>query len=366
MHVSRLSPLLLGCLVLVLAVPLACSSRTASGGAGTTGGTTAPGPTGTGSTLPGGAAEVAIRPAVKPRSTTIDVGMTTPDGRIRTYHLYVPASLHLAPPTAATSTSTVAPATRVPLLIALHGGLGSGTQFEKQTGFDGLAEANGFIVAYPYGWGTGPRHGIARTWNGGSCCGPAMKQHVDDVTFIKLVIRQIESRYPVDPRRVFVAGHSNGGIMAYRLACQLSGTVAAIGVQSTSLELRPCQPTEPVSLLHIHGTADKNIPIDGGVGDEGVAQLTFNPPIDGVRTLAAANGCQAVPSTSTDPANADLTIERWASCHPGIDVELVKVTGAAHAWMGHPAATRRAHPYPKLDSSSVIWSFLAAHPKPLP
>lgn len=295
-------------------------------------------------------ASSSIRSATKPAGTTTTASVQTPDGRTRTYHLYVPGS-------ARTTTR------RLPLLIALHGGLGSGTQFEHQSGFDKLADANRFIVAYPDGVGAGPRGNFARTWNGGRCCGPAVKQGVDDVTFVRMIIDQVSRRHPIDAARVFAAGHSNGGIFAYRLACELSDRIAAIGVQSASLELPTCAPSQPVSLIHIHGTADRNLPITGGTGPEGLSGVAFSPPLDGAKSLAAADGCSATPTTRTDPANADVTVERFGSCPPGVAVEFVTVAGAPHAWMGHPAARPGVKPYPRLDASAVIWSFLAAHPK---
>lgn len=357
-------------LVGLLAASLVACSRpdrtTSSGGpvpvdpaAGTTSGTApatagaAPGSAPTGSTPPGSGGSV--RPAVAPRSTTIDATMKTPDGRDRTFHLYVPSGVpHRTD------------ASPVPLLVALHGGVGWGTQYEKNSGFDGLAEANDFIVVYPDGIGAGGTDAV-RTWNGGDCCGPAVKADVDDVAFISAMISGLEQQYPIDPHRVFAAGHSNGGIMAYRLACELADTIVAVGVQSSTLELAPCRPAQPVSLLHIHGTADRNLPIAGGKGDQGISGLAFNPPIDGIRTMARADGCPAQPVETTVPQNADLTIDTWSPCQAATEVQFVQVTGASHAWMGSTSggsSKLTGETYARYDSSAAIWAFLAAHPRP--
>src|SRR5262249_5428677 len=93
--------------------------------------------------------------------------LRTPNGPDRTYHLYVPPN--------------VTPGAPVPLLVALHGGTGWGTQFEQNSGFDHLADQHGFIVVYPDGVGIGRNGTALRTWNGGDCCGPAARQQVDDV-----------------------------------------------------------------------------------------------------------------------------------------------------------------------------------------
>ncbi len=198
--------------------------------------------------VPGGAP---THPAVAPRGRRIEAGLEV-DGSTRTYHLYVPRSL---------------PDRAVPLLVALHGGLGSGTQFEQNTDFDGLAEANRFIVVYPDGTPTG--YGPDRlVWNAGGCCGwaEASRNNVDDVAFIGALIGHLESTYRIDPHRVFVTGHSNGALLAFALACQLSPMVDAIAVQAGALMEPSCHPAAPVSVMEIHGTDDQNIPINGGRG----------------------------------------------------------------------------------------------------
>lgn len=161
-------------------------------------------------------------------------------------------------------------------------------------------------------------------------------------------------------------GHSNGGIMAYRLACELSSRVVGVGVQSAVLGVDQCAPTAPVSLIHIHGTGDRNVPINGGVGDKGISGMDFPPAVSGVRTLAAADGCPADPSSSPMPGNNQVTITGWAPCGQGSAIEFLAVAGASHAWMGHAGGAPRltGEPYGGLDSSATIWLFLIAHPRP--
>jgi polyhydroxybutyrate depolymerase len=296
-----------------------------------------------------------VQPAVAPRGSTVEHTIHTADGRDRTYHLYVPASVPADGP--------------APLLVALHGGTGWGTQYEANSGFDGLAEANGFLVAYPDGISI-PLLATSRVWNGGTCCGPAAadKQNVDDVAFIAAVVDEIEAAHRVDHTRVFATGHSNGAIMSFRLACELADRIVAIGVQAGTLGVDDCHPSDPVAVLEIHGTADANIPIAGGTGD-GLSSTDFRPPLDALETFVAANGCPPDPTGSVDPVNPDVVVDTWAPCDAGTAVQWVKVTGANHAWMGHPAASVRSErlvgaPYPSLDSSLTIWTFLAAHPRP--
>ncbi|CAN0175066.1 unnamed protein product, partial [Phaeothamnion confervicola] len=234
---------------------------------------------------------------------------------------------------------------------------------ERNSGVGGLAQANGFIVVYPDGVGNGPNADQQRTWNGGACCGIAARTNVDDVAFIDQLITQLEADFPIDADRVFAAGHSNGGILAYRLACELPDRIASIGVQSSALEIDACTPDQPVSAIHIHGAADQNLPIDGGVGPNALSGVDFNKPLEGATALAAADGCDAAPTTTTDATNADLMIHLWSPCAAGTEVVFVEVAGAGHAWMGHETGgSGRVGPvYMGLDSSLLIWNFVVQH-----
>ncbi|MGZ4676814.1 MAG: alpha/beta hydrolase family esterase [Acidimicrobiia bacterium] len=284
---------------------------------------------------------------------TSDGTVRTADGRTRTYRLVVPRS--------------VSPDRPAPLLVALHGGIDSGAQFERTSGFDDLAARHAFMVVYPDGIEIGGTSPLARghVWNGGRCCGAAARLGVDDVGFIREVIDRVAGAHAVDPRRVFAAGHSNGAIMAYRLACELSDRIVAIGLQAGTIEVPTCAPDHPVSVLAIHGTADTNIPITGGRGS-GVAGIAFSSPLDAVATFARVDRC-ARSSTHTQPSNRDVHVETWSPCAHATEVELVRVTGATHAWMGHPSpragTALTGAPYQGFDSSAAIWSFLAAHPR---
>ncbi len=296
-----------------------------------------------------------VKPAVAPTGSTTEYTIHTADGRDRTYQLYVPTSL---------------PAGQaVPLLLAFHGGSGWSTQFETQSGFDGVAEANGFLVAYPDGIRI-PLSPKSQVWNAGACCGAAAqdRDNVDDVAFSAAVIDQVEAAHDVDKTRVYAAGHSNGAMMSIRLACELSDKIVAIGVQSGTREVDQCHPSQKVSVLEIHGTADRNVPIGGGQGDNSISRVDYRPPLETMQTFAALNGCPPDPTESVDTTNADVVTETWAPCQAGTTVQWIKVTSANHAWMGHKASSPLAEkavgtPYERLDSTLTIWTFLAAHPR---
>lgn len=297
------------------------------------------GATATRGVAPNGAA---IKHAVTAKGKKIQGRIRTPDGRLRTYRLYVPRSL----------TKRAAP-----LLVALHGRGGSAMGFENMSGFDAIAETNRFLVVYPNGTFSSDEVG-GRVWNAGGCCGTAQQSldNVNDVRFISLLIDKIESDYNVNQKRVFAAGHSNGAMMGFRLACQLSNKIVAVGVQSGTLFVNKCRYKKPVAVLEIHGTADAFVPIEGGEGPSDPAPVDFPPPRDGLKKLAASNHCQMGTLTSTDPDNPDLSYEVWQHCKFGAIVRWIKVDGAGHAWMPSSSAT--------FHSSAAIWAFLAVHPRP--
>jgi polyhydroxybutyrate depolymerase len=288
---------------------------------------------------------------VTPRSTELTI--RTSDGRLRSYLLFAPSTINSMKP--------------APLVIALHGGLGSAAQFEANSGLSEFAESNGFYVVYPNGISAIENQAILQTWNAGDCCGPAVQKNVNDIVFIESLIKHLKNSLSIDKRRVFVIGHSNGGMLAFKLACELSDEISGIGVQSASLGINQCQPTFPVSVVHIHGTSDNNFPIDGGVGS-GIAGVPFRSARFAVDSLATSNKCEASPETSKIKENADLAIYSWKKCASNVGIRYIIVDGASHAWMGHPAQSNFANsyvgvPYEKLDSTKAILSFLLLNPR---
>lgn len=273
-------------------------------------------------------------------------------GSERSYQLYVPSSVDVAP---------------VPLVIALHGGLGWGEQFRINSGFDRLAEANGFLIAYPDGTRIVPGR-PNRVWNGGACCGVASddRRGVDDVGFISALIDEVSETYAVDSARIYATGHSNGAIMSYRLACELADRIVAVAFQSGSLEIDDCEPAQPISVAGLHGLDDSNIPINGGAGD-GPSGHVFTSPTASIETFADLNEC-SLAAALFDPVNDDISGMRWSSCDGDVSIEWIVARGANHAWMGHrtSAALRllTGTPYPDLDASLTIWRLLSAHSRP--
>ena len=287
-------------------------------------------------------------PAAEPVGSSVEHSIKTPDGLTRTYRIYVP--------------SKIEPRTQVPLVLAFHGGGGNGSGFESNSGFSGLAESNNFIVVYPDGTPARASNDRQLVWNGGVCCGAAIERNIDDVEFVRLLLDELESSQPIDRNRVFATGHSNGAIFSYRLACELSERVSAIGVQSGAIGV-PCAPSQPVSVFHLHGLADTNIPIDGGKGS-GVSGVVFPSPRAAPAEFATIEKCSEGPADSLDPQNSDVAARTWSKCRENRVIRFVTVSGASHAWMGRDDAAPNARllvgtPYKNFDASRAIWSFFS-------
>jgi polyhydroxybutyrate depolymerase len=270
--------------------------------------------------------------AVGSSTQTIAVG-----GATRTFHLYRPADV----------------ANPAPLVVMLHGGFGSGTQAEGSYGWDAKAAAAHFVVAYP--------DGLDHAWNTeGGCCGKPAQNNADDVAFISQMIAAIEREMAIDPARVYATGISNGGIMAYTLACDTT-LFAAIGPDSAT-QLAPCPSPRPLSVIHIHGTADTKIPYDGGSGDG--TEAIDGPSIPAVNAMWRQIDDCADPTVDT----AATVTTSTAQCPDGNVVELVTIDGAGHQWPG--GAPKKGiqkllgsdPPSTALNATDAIWQFFSQHP----
>ena len=272
----------------------------------------------------------------KPPGT--DAGEVSPFAA-RPYTLLVPKGHDAAAPT--------------PLLVLLHGYGGSADDVSAYV--DGVAFANHekILIATPDG--TLDARG-KRFWNATDACCDFYRSRVDDVAYIRALLDDVGSRYAVDPRRTFVVGHSNGGFMAHRLACDLSPRIAAIVsiAGATWRDASACQPTSPIAILEVHGSADSIIRVQGG--------SVFELPVPPYPSLAetgamwATNeGCAG--STKAKAIDFDVGIpgaetrvESYEGCRGA--VQIWTVVGGTHA----PSLGRA--------SQNAMYAFLMAHPKP--
>jgi len=180
-----------------------------------------------------------------------------------------------------------APGTPVPLVVLLHGfGFTSGMQ-DAWFGFSDQAQARTFLLALPDGTSTLTGQ---QFWNAtDACC--AAGEPVDDVGYLSAVIADVKARYAVDGRKVFVVGHSNGGFMAHALACARAGEVAAIVsfAGATWADEARCTPSQPVSVVQLHGNLDAVVLYAGGYTARGTGPYPSAETT--VETWARKNGC---------------------------------------------------------------------------
>ena len=251
--------------------------------------------------------------------------------------------------------STYDPEVPMPVVMLLHGYGASGAAQENYLQFLPLSEQYGFLYLYPNGM---PNSSGKRFWNGTDACCDFANSGLDDSSYLQGLIDEIKAALTVDANRVFLIGHSNGGFMSYRLACEHADTFAAIVslAGATFLNQADCTPSEPVNVLQVHGSDDSTILYGGGnlLGN-------FYPSATGsAERWATYAGCNLTPDTSAPNLNLESTISgaetsvtRWTNaCNPGGAAELWTIQGGGHV--------------PNFNGNFRIAAieWLLAHPKP--
>lgn len=265
-------------------------------------------------------------------SSSIEIG-----GRTRGYILHLPAGY--------------SGNARPPLVIVLHGAIQGNASAERMSGMSALADKEKFVVVYPEGTSM---MGNAPTWNAGNCCGYAQQKHVDDIAFLRALIGKLEKDYSIDPKRIYVTGISNGGMMSFRVACEMADVVAAVapveGAQNVD-----CKPSAPVSVIVFHGTADRLVPFNGGSSPYQIGQHRSDTPVaDAVAFWVKENGCAPMPKRQE---SAEVHVVTYLGCKDGTGVALYAIQGGRHTWPG----TSISHV--DLPATDVMWKFFMQHPK---
>ncbi len=242
------------------------------------------------------------------------------DGEPRVFRVYRPKGL----------------SAHAPLVLVVHGWGFTAEQIERDYGWNELAERQNFVVVHP--------EGIGLSWNAaGACCGPAADNGVDDVAFVTAMVARLTRALPIDDQQVYVAGMSNGGVLAYALACGTS-LFAAIGVVAGT-QVGRCDEPRPTSVIHVHGLADDIVRFDGGP--------------------AVVPGAQAVPrvlanwrriSSCHDPQESRRgpVVTARAACADDREVTLVTIQGEGHTWPGRAGSTA---PW---DATTEVWRFFSS------
>ena len=280
-----------------------------------------------------GRAARAAGAAAQPTTTTVD------PTRARPYDVVVPKSYD----------GTKA----VPLIVLLHGYGASGMIQNIYFGLEPLAQSRGFLYVHP----DGTVNGLGkRFWNAtDACC--AGRSKVDDSAYIMAIIDDVSAKYKVDPKRVYLIGHSNGGFMSYRMACDHADRIAAIVSMAGATFADPtrCRPSQPVSVLQVHGTADKTIGYTGGA----ILGHKYPGAADSTGAWANYDHCDhtatvGAPRALDVIANVDgpeTTVSTYGHCADGTSVALWSVAGGPHIPILAPGAM------------AGFVDFLLAHPK---
>ena len=288
----------------------------------------------------------------------------TPDGRERTFVLSIPdGKAH--------------PSGRA-LVVMLHGAGGSTLNVIAATRWDQLAQQEGFVVVFPNGTPSDESKqesflGNPQTWNSGVGTSLAANEtsahakNIDDVGFIAALIEHVASTTSIDRRQVFIAGHSNGAGMAYRVASERSDLVAAVGVMAGHLAPGLQALRYPVSLIQISGDQDPFAPLEGGLAGTRRIKMMTRPARLNPSDWALANGIMIdQPQTIRDDETARVLQWRSNQAPGSTEVRWIVVRNHGHAWAGGSNKLPGFLMGPKstfVDATSEMWTFFKSHPK---
>lgn len=268
----------------------------------------------------------------------------TPDGRERAHILHTPPGFSFLKP-------------RRPLVLVFHGGGRNAQIAIEKTEFNDEADKHGFIVVYPNGTGVNDEQ---LTWNAGVCCGNAVKESVDDTNFVKLILEELKGEFNVDPTRIYAVGFSNGGQLAYKLACELPSEIAAVAPVSGNLKVSSCDPKRRVPIIAFEeAEEDQYLKIldqpdrNHQGGRKGVGNSEYGKTWGWVEW----NGCNVYASSQViSPLNDknEIIKETYPGCLDKADIVVYRFIGADHDW---PVGLVGGE-----EAVSVIWRFFRKHP----
>ncbi|HEY5314064.1 MAG TPA: PHB depolymerase family esterase [Pirellulales bacterium] len=264
------------------------------------------------------------------------------EGFDRTYLVHIPPQYDPQKPTS--------------VVLAFHGAFNNGTIMMLFSGLNRKADKAGFIAVYPEGTGKGPLLFFNPNRK-------PRKGWPSDVRFTDKLLDDLATIVTVDPKRVFATGISNGGMMCYRLAADLSQRIAAIAPVSGAMTFTDCQPDRPVSIIHFHGTADPLVPLEGKQG----AILNFRPVDETMQAWARLDGCPSVPKIESLPDKADdgtrVTRTTYGPGKEGSEVVLYTIENGGHSWPGRNSGFGLLGKSTQdISANDLIWDFFQRHP----
>jgi len=250
-----------------------------------------------------------------------------------------------------------------PIVLALHGALMSGPAMVPFSGLNKKSDEAGFIAVYPSGTGTSP----FLFWNAGGMQGKSTTSRPDDVAFIGKLLDDLATVVNVDEKRVYACGMSNGAMMCYRLAAELSERIAAIGPVAGTIAVEESQPKRPVPVIHFHGTKDTFIPF-GAVPDKAMRYVRFKSLDDSIRTWVKLNGCETEPKIETLSKDGDamkVIRKTYAGGKAGSEVVLIVIEEGGHTWPGQqPPVGFIGKSVKTVSANDLLWEFFRKHPLP--
>jgi len=229
--------------------------------------------------------------------------------------------------------------TPVPLMLVIHGAHNTPSMARNWSKMDAVADANGFIIAYPAG---------LDCWNTGGIL-PGCTAADDDLGFIKAVVSDVESHACIDPKRVYATGISNGSMMAQYMGCQAADIFAAVG--GVAGGAGRCSPSRPISVFYVHGTEDKT-----------VGYSSAQPNVTG---WANRDGCSTTPVETYNQGSTKCVT--YQGCSQGAEVAFCTVTGMGHCWpedsnCGPGGGAQFG--VTDFKASPMMWEFFQRHPLP--
>jgi polyhydroxybutyrate depolymerase len=272
----------------------------------------------------------------------------TVDGRQRSYLVHIPPQYD---PQAAT-----------PVVLVLHG---AGTNATITTHFTGMSKKSdqaGFLAVYLNGTGLGP----FQTFNAGGWKGIVAEYEADDVAYAAKVLDDLATVVNCDTKRIFATGMSNGGMMCYRLAAELSDRIAAIAPVAGTMCIDEINLKRPLSVMHFHGKDDHIVPFEGPA-ENAKKFIKFKSVDDTMVTWTKANGCPAMSIDADEPDKADdgtrVLRKTYAPGKDGTEVILFIIEGGGHTWPGQDMRLRYLGKCTQdISANDLMWEFFQRHP----
>jgi polyhydroxybutyrate depolymerase len=264
----------------------------------------------------------------------------------RTYLVHVPKKYDPKKPT--------------PVVLALHGAAMDGSMMVWFSGLNKKSDEAGFIVVYPSGTGVGP----FRTWNAGGFQGKMAEGKADDVAFIGKLLDDLATVVTVDEKRVYACGMSNGGMMCYRLAAEMSDRIAAVAPVAGTIAIEESKPKRPVPVIHFHGSKDTIVPLEMTKG-KAPSFMKFKGVEDSIQTWVKLNGCEEKGKTETLSKGSDdmkVTRTTYGNGKHGSEVVLVVIEEGGHTWPGQqPPVGFIGKSAKNISANDLMWEFFQKH-----